>query len=1013
MKVARLPTMCYVLIERRMVDDVRFPEMKKQVEFICKYFLEGGKIMEMDSKQRESRSLSAPGLFDYIGTFSDTNSTIAQPFKYVACEIPSTTKLFELKILGSDKDGLNFVKLVDVELCFDIDNFKVSIMRELGLCVIAHSYATGTGAYNVNILLAPEDVDLNHTINIDLFSNIEPSQLSINSYASSPTVSGTSFTRIYPNLKFSEDPYYMITHVDRWSVLKIPEKVNTIVVKDYTNYIYLIKRIVRLNGEAFTDGTELTLMNSANNVGGNGLAFLNDPSQETGVGAILPLPEAKWWIGNGDYTGTLTDNVTKYRTLIPNVIVKLVSCGGKWIPQLIPSPNACIGEVDPCGFREGSEWADFNFYRLQALLANKVKTIDLKGKTIYIHLNSNLNLDYALHLCNGTINVASGAYYDFTVSSGFSIKMMDLNINDPYARWNMFVFPINDPCSPSCENPAALHGINFSIDYIHIVNCNLNNIRTLINLEYCDFTISEEHPEDYPKVHSLKIINSKIIWDNVNNERFNGIRIQNAVFGSIKITNNSFINYNVAINFGRDNDYTNAEVASSKSGTADISNNYFDGGTMLVGDGTEYATYHCAVLSEQHETMFCNNIIVKCVTVNNSTLKSTATYDNYLSDDIVICANNTIHDIISFGSNENMLCEIFKSKAYNNPHTMHTRSFLNNVVEIHPEAYEYYNANTPVGMTIHSTNVGYYMDSVLLDGNRIYAPQVKLLSSYFYAVNFVCRNNSYRFIGVNNNIPRNLFQFHPMESDGQYPNIENIDIENNIIEFVGTAVGVLKLSSKVNNAVKIINNTFINCLGYVLSRIGDNYIPTTMIEGELNVSSNKYINVSIPSIVGTDLRVAPTKYYYERYLPGTAYGTNNPLQIYTASTNVHMKLICPNALSVANSEAVLARINFNKMNNDDQSILYYRAKLTVEPDGNPISAVLYLKYSASPNTVSWCTRYDGTYTASSKLVEVGDYKAYIQLATSGQLRLYCSGSLSYMVKPHPMTFELETIPYTV
>ena len=31
------------LIERRRVDDVRFPEMKKQVELICKYFLEGGK----------------------------------------------------------------------------------------------------------------------------------------------------------------------------------------------------------------------------------------------------------------------------------------------------------------------------------------------------------------------------------------------------------------------------------------------------------------------------------------------------------------------------------------------------------------------------------------------------------------------------------------------------------------------------------------------------------------------------------------------------------------------------------------------------------------------------------------------------------------------------------------------------------------------------------------------------------------------------------------------------------
>jgi hypothetical protein len=335
------------------------------------------------------------------------------------------------------------------------------------------------------------------------------------------------------------------------------------------------------------------------------------------------------------------------------------------------------------------------------------------------------------------------------------------------------------------------------------------------------------------------------------------------------------------------------------------------------------------------------------------------------------------------------------------------------VVEIHPEAYEYYNANTPVGMTIHSTNVGYYMDSVLLDGNRIYAPQVKLLSSYFYAVNFVCRNNSYRFIGVNNNIPRNLFQFHPMENDGQYPNIENIDIENNIIEFVGTAVGVLKLSSKVNNAVKIINNTFINCLGYVLSRIGDNYIPTTMIEGELNVSSNKYINVAIPDTNAMDLRVAPAKYIYERYLSGENSSQSYPLYIYTNSTDVHVKLICANAYSVGSTEVVLARINFNKMNNDDQSILYYRAKLTVEPDGNPISAVLYLKYSASPNTVSWCTRYDGTYTAGSKLLEVGDYKAYIQLTTSGQLRLYCSGSLSYMVKPHPMTFELETIPYTV
>ena len=962
----------------------------------------------MDSKQRESRSLSAPGLFDYIGTFSDTNSTIAQPFKHVVCEIPSTTKLFELKILGSDKDGLNFVKLVDVELCFDMINFKVSIMRDLGVSVIAHSYVTGTGVNNVGVLLVPEDVDLNHTINIDLFSNIEPSQLSINSYASSPTVSGTSFTRIYPNLKFSEDPYYMITHVDRWSVLKIPEKVNTIVVKDYTNYIYLIKRIVRLNGEAFTDGTELTLMNSANNVGGNGLAFLNDPSQETGVGAILPLPEAKWWIGNGDYTGTLTDNVTKYRTLIPNVIVKLVSCGGKWIPQLIPSPNACIGEVDPCGFREGSEWADFNFYRLQALLANKVKTIDLKGKTIYIHLNSNLNLDYALHLCNGTINVASGAYYDFTVSSGFSIKMMDLNINDPYARWNMFVFPINDPCSPSCENPAALHGINFSIDYIHIVNCNLNNIRTLINLEYCDFTISEEHPEDYPKVHSLKIINSKIIWDNVNNGRFNGIRILDAVFGSIKITNNSFINYNVAINISRTNAFENSGVASQYSGSADISNNYFDGGEMKTDSG-HFSTYHCAVLSEQHETRFNYNEIKQCVTVNNTEDSSTATYDCYLSDDIVVFSNNVINNILNFGSNEISHCEIFKSKAYNYFQTAHTRSFINNIVQINPEGYNY---GDPKGMTMHSTNVGFYMDSMVVEGNRVYAPQVQLLSSYFYAVNFVCRNNSYRFIGVNNNIPRNLFQFHPMENDGQYPNIENIDIENNIIEFVGTAVGVLKLSSKVNNAVKIINNTFINCLGYVLSRIGE-ISDTTMIEEELNVSSNKYINVSIPSTVGTDLRVAPTKYYYERYLPGTAYGTDNPLQIYTASTNVHMKLICPNALSVANSEAVLARINFNKMNNEDQSILYYRAKLTVEPDGNPISAVLYLKYSASPNTVSWCTRYDGTYTASSKLVEVGDYKAYIQLATSGQLRLYCSGSLSYMVKLHPMTFELETIPYSV
>lgn len=979
--------------------------------------------MEIDSKQRESRSLSAPGLFDYIGTFSDTNSTIAQPFKHVVCEIPSTTKFFELKILGSVKDGFNFVKLVDVELCFDIDNFKVSIMRELGLCVIAHSYVTGTGVNNVGVLLVPEDVDLNHTINIDLFSNIEPSQLSINSYASSPTVSGTSFTRIYPNLKFSEDPYYMITHVDRWSVLKIPEKVNTIVVKDYTNYIYLIKRIVRLNGEAFTDGTELTLMNSANNVGGNGLAFLNDPSQETGVGAILPLPEAKWWIGNGDYTGTLTDNVTKYRTLIPNVIVKLVSCGGKWIPQLIPSPNACIGEVDSCGFREGTEWADFNFYRLQSLLANKVKVIDLKGKTISVRLSSNLNLDYALHLCNGTINVSSDKVegvdvgydgYELTVSEGFSIEMKDLNINDPDANWNMFVYPINDTCNPPCKVPAKLHGINFSIGFIHIINCNLFNLRTLIYLRYCDFTISEENPVDYPKVHSLKIINSEIAWDDINNSHFNGIRISDAVFGSIKITNNSFINYNVAINISRTNAFENSGVASQYSGSADISNNYFDGGEMKTDSG-HFSTYHCAVLSEQHETRFNYNEIKQCVTVNNTEDSSTATYDCYLSDDIVVFSNNVINNILNFGSNEISHCEIFKSKAYNNFQTAHTRSFINNIVQINPEDYNY---GAPKGMTMHSTNVGFYMNSMVVEGNKIYAPQVLLRSSYFYAVNFVCRNNSYRFTGVRSgNVPINLFQFHPLENEGQYPNIEDIDIENNIIEFVNVSVGVLKLSAKVNNSVKIINNTFINCLGNVLARIGDAYIDTAKIDGELSVSDNKNINVATPIISGSDLRVAPTKYYYERYLTGIAFPTTHPLYIYPDSTNLHVKLICENTYSV-NSTVVLARINFYdvvaKIADPNytpvSAIIYYKAKLTVAPDGNPTSAVLYLKYDTG--TIAWSTRYDGTYTVGDKMLEVGDYKAYIRLV-SGQLRLHCADTLSYMVKPYPMTLELETIPYTI
>ncbi|MBR4814654.1 MAG: hypothetical protein IKZ67_04235, partial [Paludibacteraceae bacterium] len=839
------------------------------MEFICKYFLEGGKIMEMDSKQRESRSLSAPGLFDYIGTFSDTNSTIAQPFKHVVCEIPSTTKLFELKVLGSVKDGLNFVKLVDVELCFDIDNFKVSIMRELGLCVIAHSYATGTGAYNVNILLAPEDVDLNHTINIDFFSNVEPSQLSITTYATSPTVSGTSFTRIHPLTKLSDDSYNISTNVDRWSVLKIPESVNTIVVNDYADYVYLIRRIVKQNGEAFADGAELTLMNSTNNVGGKGLAFLNNPAQETGVGAILSLPEAKWWIGDDDYTDTLSDGVTKYRTLIPNVIVKLISSGGKWIPQLIPSPNACIGEVDSCGFREGTEWADFNFYRLQSLLANKVKVIDLKGKTISVRLSSNLNLDYALHLCNGTINVSSNKVegvdeeyegYELTVSEGFSIEMKDLNINDPDANWNMFIAT----------------AINFSINFIHIINCNLINLRTLINLRYIDF-----NPLSTPlQVRSLKIINSKIVWNEFDNRHYNGIRIYDAVFGSVKITNNSFINYNVAINISRSNGFNYAALASSCSGITDISDNYFDGGIWTVGNGIHPTEYHCAVLSEQHETIFRNNMIVRCITVNNSSSIQTATYDCYLSDDIVTFANNIVNDILSLGSYANVFCELFKSKAYNNLDTIHTRSFINNVVEINPETYAIYcHANNPPHITMHSTNVGLYMDSMVVEGNRVYAPKVQLLSSYFYAVNFVCRNNSYRFTGVNNNTPRNLFQFHPLGNVGQYPNIENIDIENNIIEFINVSVGILKLSAKVNNTVKIINNTLINCLGVVLMRIGDNYIETAKIDGELNVSNNKYIDV-VPYNYGDDLRVAPAKYHYERFVPSTDFSSTYPLYIY-------------------------------------------------------------------------------------------------------------------------------------
>lgn len=963
--------------------------------------------MEMDSKQRESRSLSAPGLFDYIGTFSDTNSTIAQPFKYVVCEIPSTTKFFELKILGSVKDGLNFVKLVDVELCFDIDNFKVTIMRELGLCVIAHSYATGTGAYNVNILLAPEDVDLNHTINIDLFSNIEPSQLSINSYASSPTVSGTSFTRIHPHIKLSDDSYNISTNVDRWSVLKIPEDVNTIVVNDYADYVYLIRRIVKQNGEAFADGTELTLMNSVNNVGGKGLAFLNDPSQETGVGAILPLPEAKWWIGNGNFTDTLSDE-TEYRTLIPNVIVKLISCGGKWISQLIPSPNACIGEVDSCGFREGTEWADFNFYRLQALLANKVKVIDLKGKTICVRLSSNLNLDYALHLCNGTINVSSDKVegvdeeyegYELTVSEGFSIEMKDLNINDPDANWNMFIAT----------------AINFSIDFIHIINCNLINLRTLINLRYIDF-----NPLSTPlQVRSLKIINSKIVWNEFENRHYNGIRIYDAVFGSVKITNNSFINYNVAINISRSNGFNYAALASSCSGITDISDNYFDGGIWTVGNGILPTEYHCAVLSEQHETIFRNNMIVRCITVNNSSSIQTATYDCYLSDDIVTFANNIVNDILSLGSYANVFCELFKSKAYNNLDTIHTRSFINNVVEINPETYAIYcDANNPPHITMHSTNVGFYMDSMMVEGNRVYAPKVQLRSSYFYAVNFSCRNNTYILDGVwSSGVPRFLFQFHPLETVGQYPNIKNIDIENNIVEFVNSSVGVLKLSAKVDNSVKIINNTFINCLGYVMSRVGDNYFDRTMIEEELTVSDNKYINVATPDTNAMDLRVAPAKYIYERYLSGAISSQSYPLYIYSNSTNVHVKLICENAYSV-NSAVVLARINFyevvttitNPNHNPASVIIYYKAKLTVAPDGNPTSAVLYLKYDTG--TIAWSTRYDGTYTVGDKMLEVGDYKAYIRLI-SGQLRLHCADTLSYMVKPYPMTLELETIPYPI
>lgn len=959
----------------------------------------------MDSKQRESRSLSAPGLFDYIGTFSDTNSTIAQPFKHVVCEIPSTTKFFELKILGSVKDGLNFVKLVDVELCFDIDNFKVSIMRELGLCVIAHSYATGTGAYNVNILLAPEDVDLNHTINIDFFSNVEPSQLSITSYATSPTVSGTSFTRIHPLTKLSDDSYNISTNVDRWSVLKIPESVNTIVVNDYADYVYLIRRIVKQNGEAFADGAELTLMNSTNNVGGKGLAFLNNPAQETGVGAILSLPEAKWWIGDDDYTDTLSDGVTKYRTLIPNVIVKLVSCGGKWIPQLIPSPNACIGEVDSCGFREGTEWADFNFYRLQSLLANKVKVIDLKGKTICMRLSSNLNLDYALHLCNGTINVTADKVegvdeqyegYKLTVSNGFAIEMKDLTINDLNANWNMFM----------------ADSIDFSIDYIHITNCNLINIRTLINLQYYDFVPTG----NFPKVHSLRIINSKIEWNGFNPKHYNGIKIYDAVFGSVKIINNSFTNYNVAINISRSNEFNNAALASSYSGKTDITGNHFDGGVWIVDNVDQLTTYHCAVLSEQHETIFRNNIIAKCVTVNNSTSTQTATYDCYLSDDIVTYANNIVNDILSLGSNANVYCEIFKSKAYNNPYTMHTRSFINNVVEIHPEIYaEHSHINNPARMTMHSTNEGFYMDSVVVEGNKIYAPQVLLRSSYFYAINFTCRNNTYKFTGVRSgNVPINLFQFHPLESVGQYPNIEDIDIENNIIEFVNVSVGVLKLSAKVNNSVKIINNTFINCLGNVLARIGDAYIDTAKIDGELSVSDNKNINVATPIVSGSDLRVAPTKYYYERYLTGIAFPTTHPLYIYPDSTNLHVKLICENAYSV-NSMMALARINFydvvQKLADPEYNpapiIIYYKAKLTVEPEGNPTSTVLYIKYDTG--TIAWSTSYDGTYTLGDKMLEVEDYKAYIRLV-SGQLRLHCAATLSSMVKPYPMILELETIP---
>lgn len=959
--------------------------------------------MEMDSKQRESRSLSAPGLFDYIGTFSDTNSTIAQPFKHVVCEIPSTTKLFELKVLGSVKDGLNFVKLVDVELCFDIDNFKVTIMRELGLCVIAHSYATGTGAYNVNILLAPEDVDLNHTINIDFFSNVEPSQLSITSYATSPTVSGTSFTRIHPLTKLSDDSYNISTNVDRWSVLKIPESVTTIVVNDYADYVYLIRRIVRQNGEAFADGAELTLINSANNVGGKGLAFLNNPAQETGVGAILSLPEAKWWIGDGDFTGKLSDNVTKYRTLIPNVIVKLISSGGKWIPQLIPSPNACIGEVDSCGFREGTEWSDFNFYRLQALLANKVKVIDLKGKTICMRLSSNLNLDYALHLCNGTINVTADKVegvdeqyegYKLTVSNGFAIEMKDLTINDLNANWNMFM----------------ADSIDFSIDYIHITNCNLINIRTLINLQYYDFVPTG----NFPKVHSLRIINSKIEWNGFNPKHYNGIKIHDAVFGSVKIINNSFTNYNVAINISRSNEFNNAALASSYSGKTDITGNHFDGGVWIVDNVDQLTTYHCAVLSEQHETIFRNNMIVRCITVNNSSSIQTATYDCYLSDDIVTFANNIVNDILSLGSYTNVFCELFKSKAYNNLDTIHTRSFINNVVEINPETYAIYcDANNPPHITMHSTNVGFYMDSMMVEGNRVYAPKVQLRSSYFYAVNFVCRNNSYRFTGVNDNTPRNLFQFHPLEGNVPYPDIENIDIENNIIEFINVPVGILKLSAQVNNDVKIINNTFINCIGNVLSRVGDAYINTAVIGREMNISNNKYIDVATAN-TGGDLRVAPAKYHYERFVPSTGFSSTFPLYIYPATTNLHVKMICENTYSV-NSTIVLARINFydvvQKIERPEYTptptTIYYKAKLTVAPDGNPTSVVLYLKYDTG--TIAWSTSYDGTYTLGDKMLEVEDYKAYIRLI-SGQLRLHCAATLSYMVKPYPMTLELETIP---